>query len=32
MAIRDVPMLNSDKAGCSRLKRDELLMVPAPGP
>ncbi|WP_213193482.1 putative transporter [Klebsiella aerogenes] len=31
MAIQDVPMLNSDKIICSRLKRDELLMVPAPG-
>ncbi|EOI2373975.1 putative transporter [Klebsiella aerogenes] len=31
MVIQDVPMLNSDKIICSRLKRDELLMVPAPG-
>ncbi|HGV9241139.1 TPA: putative transporter [Klebsiella aerogenes] len=31
MAIQDVPMLNSDKIICSRLKRDDLLMVPAPG-
>lgn len=31
MAIQNVPMLNSDKIICSRLKRDELLMVPAPG-
>ncbi|HBS6042615.1 TPA: putative transporter [Klebsiella aerogenes] len=31
MAIQDVAMLNSDKIICSRLKRDELLMVPAPG-
>lgn len=31
MAIQDVPMLNSDRIICSRLKRDELLMVPAPG-
>ncbi|EPO6659309.1 TPA: putative transporter [Klebsiella aerogenes] len=31
MAIQDVPMLNSDKIICSRLKRDELLMVPASG-
>lgn len=31
MAIQDVPMLNSDKIICSRLKRDELLMVPALG-
>ncbi len=30
MAIQDVPMLNSDKIICSRLKRDDLLMVPAP--
>jgi hypothetical protein len=32
MAIQDVPMLNSDKLICSRLKRDEMLMVPAPAP
>ena len=31
MAIHDVPMLNSDNIVCSRLKRGELLMVPAPG-
>ena len=31
MAIQDVPMLNSDNIVCSRLKRGELLMVPAPG-
>lgn len=31
MAIQDVPMLNSDNIACSRLKRGELLMVPAPG-
>ncbi|WP_462180726.1 putative transporter [Klebsiella variicola] len=31
MAILDVPMLNSDNIVCSRLKRGELLMVPAPG-
>ncbi|MEY8086081.1 putative transporter [Klebsiella quasipneumoniae] len=31
MAIQDVPMLNSDNIVCSRLKRAELLMVPAPG-
>ncbi|HBR3145903.1 TPA: putative transporter [Klebsiella pneumoniae] len=30
-AIQDVPMLNSDNIVCSRLKRGELLMVPAPG-
>jgi len=30
MAIQDVPLLNSDKIICSRLKRDELLMVPSP--
>ena len=30
MAIQDVPMLNSDKLICSRLKREEMLMVPAP--
>ncbi|HBR1872929.1 TPA: putative transporter [Klebsiella variicola] len=30
MAIQDVPMLNSDNIVCSRLKRGELLMVPAP--
>ena len=30
MAIQDVPLLNSDKIICSRLKRGELLMVPAP--
>ncbi len=29
MAIRDIPMLNSDKLICSRLKREEMLMVPA---
>ena len=29
--IQDVPMLNSDNIVCSRLKRGELLMVPAPG-
>lgn len=27
LAIQDVPILNSDKIICSRLKRDELLMV-----
>ncbi|WP_368752671.1 putative transporter [Klebsiella pneumoniae] len=31
MAIQDVPMLISDNIVCSRLKRGELLMVPAPG-
>lgn len=31
MAIQDVPMLNNDNIVCSRLKRGELLMVPAPG-
>lgn len=31
MAIQDVPMLNSDNIVRSRLKRGELLMVPAPG-
>lgn len=31
MAIQDVPILNSDKIICSRLKRGEMLMVPAPG-
>ncbi|MGE6003385.1 putative transporter [Klebsiella variicola] len=31
MAVQDVPMLNSDNIVCSRLKRGELLMVPAPG-
>ncbi len=30
MAIQDVPMLNSDKLICSRLKREEMLMAPAP--
>ena len=31
MAIQDVPILNSANIICSRLKRDEMLMVPAPG-
>ncbi|WP_213134383.1 putative transporter [Citrobacter sp. FP75] len=31
MAIQDVPILNSDKIICSRLKREETLMVPSPG-
>lgn len=30
MAIQDVPILNSDKIICSRLKREETLMVPSP--
>jgi len=30
MAIQDVPILNSDTIICSRLKREERLMVPAP--
>ncbi|MDI5677543.1 hypothetical protein MJL30_40050, partial [Salmonella enterica subsp. enterica serovar Anatum] len=30
-AIQDVPILNSDKIICSRLKRDDTLMVPSPG-
>lgn len=29
MAIQDVPILNSANIICSRLKRDEMLMVPA---
>lgn len=31
MAIQDVPILNSANIICSRLKRDDMLMVPAPG-
>ncbi|WP_330986008.1 MULTISPECIES: putative transporter [Enterobacterales] len=31
LAIQDVPILNSDKIICSRLKRDDMLMVPSPG-
>ncbi|ENW7583748.1 putative transporter [Salmonella enterica] len=31
MAIQDVPILNSDKIICSRLKRDDTLMVPSLG-
>ncbi|WP_343648832.1 putative transporter [Enterobacter sp.] len=31
MAIKDVPILNSANIICSRLKREEMLMVPAPG-
>ena len=30
LAIQDVPVLNSDKIICSRLKRDQMLMVPSP--
>ncbi|MEN0614056.1 putative transporter [Klebsiella indica] len=30
MAIQDVPLLNSDKLICSRLKREDMLMVPSP--
>ncbi len=30
LAIQDVPLLNSDKIICSRLKRGEILMVPSP--
>ncbi|HDL6964489.1 TPA: putative transporter [Yersinia enterocolitica] len=28
LAMQDVPLLNSDEVVCSRLKRDDLLMVP----
>ncbi len=31
MAIQDVPILNSPTIICSRLKREEMLMVPSPG-
>jgi putative transport protein len=31
MAIQDVPILNSVNVVCSRLKREEMLMVPSPG-
>lgn len=31
LPIQEVPILNSDTIICSRLKRGELLMVPAPG-
>ena len=31
MAIQDVPILNSANIICSRLKRDDMLMVPSPG-
>ena len=31
MAIQDVPILNSATIICSRLKRDDMLMVPSPG-
>ena len=30
LAIQDVPVLNSDNIICSRLKRDDMLMVPSP--
>ncbi|MBB3322994.1 putative transporter [Atlantibacter sp. RC6] len=30
LAIQDVPILNSDTIICSRLKREEMLMVPSP--
>ncbi|MBL7635253.1 MULTISPECIES: putative transporter [Atlantibacter] len=30
LAIQDVPILNSDTIICSRLKREEVLMVPSP--
>ncbi|EJC4942083.1 putative transporter [Escherichia coli] len=30
LAIKDVPILNSDKIICSRLKREETLKVPSP--
>lgn len=30
LAIQDVPMINSDAIVCSRLKRGDTLMVPAP--
>ncbi|MFU0922762.1 putative transporter [Kluyvera sichuanensis] len=30
MAIQDVPVINSDKIICSRLKRGDTLMVPSP--
>ena len=30
MPIQDVPILNSDKIICSRLKRGDMLMVPSP--
>ncbi|KNC90812.1 putative transporter [Trabulsiella odontotermitis] len=30
LAIQDVPVLNSDKIICSRLKRGDMLMVPSP--
>jgi Predicted permease len=30
MPIQDVPVLNSDKIICSRLKRGDVLMVPSP--
>ncbi|MBJ3817004.1 putative transporter [Shimwellia pseudoproteus] len=31
LAIQDVPILNNDRIICSRLKRDDVLMVPSPG-
>ena len=31
LAIQDVPILNSVNVVCSRLKREEILMVPSPG-
>ncbi len=31
MAIQDVPILNGVNVVCSRLKRQEMLMVPSPG-
>lgn len=31
IALQEVPVLSSDSIVCSRLKRDEVLMVPAPG-
>lgn len=30
LAIQDVPLLNSERLVCSRLKRGDLLMVPSP--
>lgn len=31
IALQEVPILNGDSIVCSRLKRDDVLMVPAPG-
>ncbi len=31
IALQEVPVLSGDSIVCSRLKRDEVLMVPAPG-